>query len=47
MTELASRATSLLAENLPRDLRWPMLLMMIAIAAGIWVLRRLDLAEGQ
>lgn len=40
MTELANRALSVLAENIPRDLRWQMLLLMLVLATGIWLLRR-------
>jgi sterol desaturase/sphingolipid hydroxylase (fatty acid hydroxylase superfamily) len=39
MTELAARASALFAENLPKDLRWSMLLTMLALATCIWLLR--------
>lgn len=39
LMEIAERINGLLAEHLPCDLRWPMLLTMLALALGIWWLR--------
>ena len=35
-TTLADKVTAVLSEHLPRDLRWPMLLLMLVLAVGIW-----------
>jgi len=40
MTEIATTAWKLLAENLPRDLTWPVLLLTVVLATGIWIIRR-------
>jgi sterol desaturase/sphingolipid hydroxylase (fatty acid hydroxylase superfamily) len=40
MTQIAAVVWNAIVENLPRDLTWPWLLLMIAMATGIWLLRR-------
>jgi len=39
LTEMSAEVMALLAAHLPRDLRWPMLLLMLVLASGIWWLR--------
>ena len=46
MTEIAAGAWRLFADNLPRDLTWPILLLTVVIATGIWLLRRGHGAKG-
>lgn len=45
-SELADRLLAVLAENLPKDLRWQWLLLMLALALGIWFLREGRGAKG-
>jgi sterol desaturase/sphingolipid hydroxylase (fatty acid hydroxylase superfamily) len=40
MREIAAVVWQVLADNLPRDLTWPFLLLTAAIATAIWLLRR-------
>lgn len=40
MTEIASAAWKVVADNLPRDLTWPFLLLTVVIATAIWLKRR-------
>ncbi|MFM7067071.1 MAG: fatty acid hydroxylase family protein, partial [Gammaproteobacteria bacterium] len=39
LTEMSAEVMALLAAHLPRDLRWPMLLLMLVLASAIWWLR--------
>jgi hypothetical protein len=39
ISQLADALLQVLSENLPRDLRWQWMLLMIALALGIWVMR--------
>ena len=39
INELFSAVMALLSEHVPRDLTWPMLLLMLAIATAIWFIR--------
>lgn len=40
MTEIATVVWNTIADNLPRDLTWPFLLLTLVIATGIWAIRR-------
>ena len=46
LTESVDFLWQLLADNIPRDLKWPTLLLTVTIAAGIWLLRRGHGARG-
>jgi hypothetical protein len=39
INELLSAVMAILGEHVPRDLTWPMLLLMLAIATAIWLIR--------
>ena len=39
INELLSAVMATLGEHMPRDLTWPMLLLMLAIATAIWLFR--------
>ena len=43
---LIASASSVFAEHLPKDLQWPWLLLMLALATGIWLLRKGRGAKG-
>jgi len=46
MTEIAAVAWRVFADNLPRDLTWPVLLLTVVLATGIWLARRGHGAKG-
>lgn len=39
LSQLLAAAFEVLAEHLPRDLTWPVLLLTLALASGIWLMR--------
>lgn len=39
LSQLLTAAYEVLAEHLPRDLTWPVLLLTLALASGIWLIR--------
>ena len=39
INELLSAVMATLGEHVPRDLTWPMLVLMLAIATAIWLIR--------
>ena len=46
LTDIAANFSSVLADHLPRDLRWPMLLTMLVLAVALWWLRDGEGARG-
>ena len=40
LTQIATAIWNAIAENVPRDLTWPILLLTVVLATGIWFLRR-------
>lgn len=46
VSQLADALLQVLSENLPKDLRWQWMLLMIALALGIWVMRNGHGAKG-
>jgi sterol desaturase/sphingolipid hydroxylase (fatty acid hydroxylase superfamily) len=46
MTEIATVAWRVFADNLPRDLTWPVLLLTVVLATGIWLAGRGHGAKG-